>query len=76
MKFMVLLFIVLLSTGSHGRCHCRGESEGSWIPGAILGGAVGLVAGPLVLPALGFGAGGIVGSSIAAGVQSSIGEIP
>ena len=41
----------------------------------MLGAGVGIVAAPLVLGAVGFGAGGVVSGSIAAGVHSMIGNV-
>ena len=43
--------------------------------GAVAAGTVAVVAAPIVLPALGFGAGGIVAGSVAAAWQASIGNV-
>ena len=42
---------------------------------AVLGGTVCIFAAPVVLGAVGFGSGGVVATSIAAGIQSTIGNV-
>lgn len=55
--------------------------KGGWkaFAGAVVGGGVALtltaVAAPIVLPAIGFGTGGVVAGSVAAAAHSAIGNV-